>query len=129
MNNYTKEEVREALQIVASASSRCEKIKPKFAEGSAQHSLLKNRIKALAIAQSLIKEERVTEKYTIEELTAALRPVASIISKCTKAQQKFAEGSSYHTRFQKMINAMEISQSLITDEIRKRTISDKKLTQ
>lgn len=83
MNNYTKEEVREALQIVASASSRCEKIKPKFAEGSAQHSLLKNRIKALAIAQSLIKEERVTEKYTIEELTAALRPVASIISKCT----------------------------------------------
>lgn len=105
--------------------SRCEKAQPKFAEGTSQHSLLKNRIKALTIAKLLITEENTTEKYTIEELTEVLRPVASIISKCTKAQQKFAEGSSYHTRFQKMINAMEISQSLITDEIRKRTISDK----
>ena len=125
MDKFTKEELREALQIVTSAISRCEKTQPKFAEGSSPHSLLKNRIKALAIAQSLITEENITEKYTIEELTEALRPVASIISKCTKAQQKFAEGNSYYTRFQKMIKAMEISQSLITDEIGKRIISVK----
>ena len=125
IDKFSKEELREALQIVTSAISRCEKAQPKFAEGSSPHSLLKNRIKALAIAQSLITEKSVTEKYTIEELTEALRPVASIISKCTKAQQKFAEGSTYYTRLQKMIHAMEISQSLIMDEIGKRTIANK----
>ncbi|SPF57023.1 conserved hypothetical protein [Candidatus Desulfosporosinus infrequens] len=49
----------------------------------------------------------------------ALRPVSSIISKCEKAQLKFAEGTSHHTRFKNMIKAMYISKLLITDEISK----------
>lgn len=57
------------------------------------------------------------DKYTREELIEALRPVSSIISKCEKAQLKFAEGTSHHTRFKKMIKAMYISKLLITDEI------------
>jgi len=58
-------------------------------------------------------------KYTREELIEALRPVSSIISKCEKAQLKFAEGTSHHTRFKNMIKAMYVSKSLITDEISK----------
>jgi len=74
----------------------------------------------LTIAKLLITEEKGSKEYTREELTDAIRPVTSIISKCTKAQQKLAEGNSYHTRFQKLINAMEISKALITEEITKR---------
>jgi len=59
----------------------------------------------------------ITQK---EELIEALRPVSSIISKCEKAQLKFMEGTSHHTRFKIMIKAMDISRSLITDEISKR---------
>jgi hypothetical protein len=121
MGQYTGEELEEALQIVSSTINRCEKTQPKFVEGTSQHTLLKNRIKAMYISKSLITDENVMDKYTKEELIEALRPVSSIISKCEKAQLKFAEGTSYHTRFKEIIKAMYISKSLITDEISKRS--------
>ncbi|MGN6714367.1 hypothetical protein [Anaerocolumna jejuensis] len=121
MEQYTRKELEEALQIVSSVISRCEKAQPKFAEGTSQHTLLKNRIKALYISKALIADENVLDKYTKEELMDALRPVSSIISKCEKAQQKFAEGTSNYTRFKNMIKAMYISKALITDEISKRS--------
>jgi hypothetical protein len=110
----------EALRVVSSTISKCEKIQLKFAEGTSQHTLLKNRIKALYISKSLITDENVMDKYIKEELIEALRPISSIISKCEKAQLKFAEGTTHHTRFKNIIKAMYISKSLITDEISKR---------
>lgn len=120
MNCYSKEELEEALQIIASTIGRCEKIHPKFIEGSSQHTLLKNRIKALYISKLFIMHDEALNRYTKEELTEALKPISSIISKCEKAQMKFKEGNSYHTRFKKLIKAMSISKSLIADEIDKR---------
>lgn len=117
MDKYTKEELLEALQVISSTISNCEKMQLKFAEGTSQHTLLKNRIKALYISKTLITGENVMDKYTKEELIEALAPVASIISKCEKAQLKFAEGTSHYTRLKKIINAMYISKALITDEI------------
>jgi len=119
MDKYTGEELIEALRVVSSTISKCEKIQLKFAEGTSQHTLLKNRIKAMYISKSLITGENVIDKYTKEELIEALRPVLSIISKCEKAQLKFAEGTSNHTRFKHIIKAMYISKSLITDKIGK----------
>ncbi len=119
MDKYKREELIEALQVVSSTISNCEKIHPKFAEGASQHTLLKNRIKAMYISKSLIADENVMDQYTKEELTEALRPVSSIISKCEKAQLKFAEGTSHYTRLKNIIKAMYISKSLITDEISK----------
>lgn len=120
MDKFTREELEEALQIISSTISRCEKIQPKFVEGTSQHTLLKNRIKSMYISKSLITDESVMDKYTKEELIESLQPVSSIISKCEKAQLKFAEGTSHYTRFKKMIKAMYISKSLIADEISKR---------
>jgi hypothetical protein len=117
MDKYTKEELQEALQIVSSVISRCEKMQPKFVEGTSQHTLLKNRIKAMYISKSLLKNEEVKDKYTEEELIEALRPISSIISKCEKAQLKLVEGSSHHTRLKNMIKAMYILKSLIADEM------------
>lgn len=120
MEKYTREELEEALQIVSSSISKCEKIHPKFLEGTSQHTLLKNRIKALYISKFLLLDENIMVKYTKEELIDALRPVSSIISKCEKAQLKFAEGTIHHTRFNNMVKAMHISKSLITNEISRR---------
>lgn len=119
MDIYTQEELEEALRVISSAIKRCEKAQAGFAEGTSQHTLLKNRIKALYISEALIINVNV-HKYTKEELTEAIRPVSSIISKCEKAQQKFTEGTSHHTRFSNMIKAMHISRSLITEEISKK---------
>lgn len=120
MDNYTKKELEEALRVVSSTISKCEKMQLKFVEGTSHHTLLKNRIKAMYISQSLITDEDVRDKYTKEELIEALRPVSSVISKCEKAQLKFAEGTSHHTRFKNIIEAMYISKSLITDEMSRR---------
>ncbi|MBN7773559.1 hypothetical protein [Clostridium aminobutyricum] len=120
MEKYTREELLEALLVLSSSISKCEKIQPKFAEGTSQHTLLKNRIKAMYISKSLITDENVMNQYTKEELIEALRPVSSIISKCEKAQRKFVEGTSHHTRFKNLIKTMYISKSLITNEISKR---------
>lgn len=120
MNKYTKEELAEALKVVSSTINKCEKMQLKFAEGTSHHTLLKNRLKAMYISQSLITYENTMGKYTKEELIESLRPVSSIISKCEKAQVKFVEGTSHYTRFNNIIKAMYISKSLITDEISKR---------
>lgn len=119
MEKYTKEELKEAINVVTSSIKNCEKMHPKFEEGTSQHTLLKNRIKALYISKSLI-EENIKEKYTKEELEKAIAPVSSIISKCEKAKTKAVEGTGNHTRLTKIIKAMYISKYLITNEISKR---------
>jgi len=120
MEKYKNEELMQALQVVSSTISNCEKMQPKFAEGTSQHSLLKNRIKALYISKVLISADDVMDKYTKEELVKALPPITSIISKCEKAQLKFEEGTTQHTRLKKIIEAMYISKALIDDEISRR---------
>lgn len=56
-------------------------------------------------------------EYTKEELVEALQIVSSAISRCEKSQPKFEYGTFHHTRFKKMIKALNVSTSLITDEI------------
>lgn len=120
MDQYTREELMEALQVVSSTIVNCEKMQPKFAEGTSQHTLLKNRIKALYISKAFITGEKVKEKYTREELVEAIHPVSSIISKCEKGQLKFEEGTSHYTRFKNILKAMYISKVLIEDEVSRR---------
>ncbi|EPR10363.1 hypothetical protein [Ruminiclostridium papyrosolvens] len=113
MGKYTREELGEALRTVSSIINRCEKAQLKFVEGTSQHTLLSNRIKAMYISKLLLINENVIDMFTKEELKAALTPISSVISKCEKAQFKFDEGTSHHIRFNKMIKAMYISKSLI----------------
>ena len=117
LDKYTEEEWAGALRVVSSTISKCEKMQLKFAEGTSQHTLLKNRIKAMYISKSLLTDENGRDLYTKEELIEALLPVSSIIGKCEKAQLKFAEGTSHHTRLKNILNAMYISESSIQDEI------------
>lgn len=57
MDNFTKEELEEALRAIASTISKCEKVQPKLAQGTSQRTLLTRRIKAFHIASELIKRE------------------------------------------------------------------------
>jgi mannitol-specific phosphotransferase system IIBC component len=141
MDNYTDEELSEAFREVSSTISKCEKIQVKFAEGTSQYSLLRNRIKAMYVSKLLIENERsnkeqisraqtddkvkkleldrinVMEQYTRAELTEALRPVVSIINKCEKGQGKFVAGTTHYRRFENLIKAMNISKVLIEDQL------------
>lgn len=54
---FSKEDLEEALGAIESTISKCEKVQPKLRQGTAQHTLLVRRIRALNIASSLIKKE------------------------------------------------------------------------
>lgn len=56
-DHFTIEELEEARRAIASTISKCEKVQPKLKEGTAQHTLLIRRIKALNIAATLITQE------------------------------------------------------------------------
>lgn len=57
MNDYTEEELKEALRAITSTISKCEKVLPKLKQGTSSHTLLVRRIKAFQIAVSLITKE------------------------------------------------------------------------
>lgn len=120
MDKYTKEELAEVLRVITSLIANCEKARLKFAEGTSQYSLLRNRLKALLISEALIADGRITDDFTREELADALRPITSIITKCEKAQAKLAASGSQHARLKNIIRAMRLAENLIADEISKR---------
>ncbi|MGC4119619.1 MAG: hypothetical protein QM765_34610 [Myxococcales bacterium] len=50
-----QDDLKQALDALASMISRTEKSQAKFSPGTSQHSLQRNRLKALRIAQALVK--------------------------------------------------------------------------
>lgn len=120
MEKYSQNELDETVRFISSTISKCEKMQLKFVEGTSQHSLLKNRIKALYISKALIKNDINISMYTKEDLEKALPPVVSIINKTEKAQIKYEEGSAQFRRFAPIIRAMYISKDFIENELEKR---------
>ena len=77
-------------------------------------------ISKLLIQSDLFQKKQLSNvlgQPTKEELTEALRPVVSVISKCEKAQVNLDEGSSHHRRLENLIKAMVISKVLIEDQL------------
>jgi len=62
LNTFTKEELEEALRAINSTIRKCEKVQPKLKQGTAQHTLLMRRIRALNIASELITRELGQQK-------------------------------------------------------------------
>lgn len=106
--------------FISSAIRKCELMKLKFAEGTSQHTLLVNRIKALCIAQALLEHDSGAERYTLSDMEKALPPIVSIINKTEKARSKYGKDTVYYRRFAPILRAMYISKNLIEAEISKR---------
>ncbi|MCX6935930.1 MAG: hypothetical protein NTZ01_07055, partial [Verrucomicrobia bacterium] len=54
--------------------------------------------------------------HTTDELREALRPIASLISKSEKAQQKLVPGTWQHTMLRDTIKALHIASALMNKE-------------
>lgn len=87
-----------------------EKFLPKFQEGTSQHSLLKNRIRALQTARELISGEGRPSR---EELEFALPRIESMIHKMSKARDKYEPGSRNYKRFDPTVQAMKQVRTVI----------------
>lgn len=117
MKEYTDIERQSAIEVLISTIRNCEKMVPKFKEGTSQHSLLRKRIKALMISKALLSDEDTTV-YSEDELNQALPPIISIIHKCRKAQEKYAEGTKQFLRFQKIIDPMLVSKDYLESALK-----------
>jgi len=53
----SREELANAQRAITSLISKCEKVQEKLREGTPQHTLTKNRLKAFYIALALIERE------------------------------------------------------------------------
>jgi len=120
MDNYTKDELLEALQPIASLISKSEKAQQKLAPGTWQHTMLRDNIRALHIASALMNKE-IDDPYnfTLDDLQEARRAFASMISKTEKAQGKFSPGTSQHTLQRNRLKALNIAEALIKVELDK----------
>ena len=61
-------------------------------------------------------KKHARDSYTPDELQQALRPLASLISKSEKAQQKLALGTWQHTMLQDNLKALHIASALMNKE-------------
>lgn len=117
MDDFTKNDMEEALRAITLMISKTMNAKEKFVQGTSQHTLQKNRLKALNIASSLISKELaesgVMDYYPKEDLENALAPIASLISKSEKAQKKLAQGTWQHTMLSNNIKALYIASPLL----------------
>jgi len=125
MDNFTKEELKEALRAITSTISKCEKVQLKLKAGTFQHTMTVRGIKAYNIVIELIKRELETNiiedlfesKYRKEELEEALPAITSVISKVEKVLPKFETGTSQHTLAVRRIKAFFIATELIKREL------------
>lgn len=116
MGDFTMEELQEALRSIASMIDRSEQAREKFAPGTSQHTLQKNRIKALYVVSSLIKKEsaeNATTAFIKEDFEDAVKPIASLISKSEKAQKKLAQGTWQHRMLEDNLKALYIASPLL----------------
>ena len=56
-DDYTLDDLQEALRVFASMISKTKKAEAKFSPGTSQYTLLRNRLKALRMAKALIEVE------------------------------------------------------------------------
>ena len=120
VDNYTTDELQEALRPIASLISKSEKAQQKLAPGTWQHTMLRDNLKALHIASALMKKaSENTDRFTRDDLQEALRALASMISKTDKAQAKFTLGTSQHTLQRNRLKALRLAEALIKVELDK----------
>lgn len=96
--------MNEILNFLDHTRALEEKFLPNFPEGTSQHSLLKNRIRALQTARELISGEGRPSR---EELEFALPRIESMIHKMSKARDKYEPGSRNYKRFDPTVQAMK----------------------
>ena len=61
MDEYTREELNEALTAIESIIHKCEAAQRKFPQGTSHHTLLKRRLKAMYLSRALLLRELAGE--------------------------------------------------------------------
>lgn len=117
MDDSKKKEMEDALNAISSMIEKSEKAQQKFAIGTSQYTLLRNRIKALYIASSLITKELKNKdadaNFTKEDFDEAVQPINSLISKSEKAHKKLADNTWQYRMLDANLKALHLALPLV----------------
>jgi len=112
-DEYSAEELQEALVPIASLIGKSEKAQQKLAPGTWQHTMLRDNVRALRIASALLGEASTKdEEIAPDDLRDALRAISSMIDKTEGTQTKFSPGTSQHTLQRNRLKALRIAQAV-----------------
>lgn len=104
-----------ALKIYAATIQNCQRLQPKFAPGTAQATLLVNRIAALQVVSALVSGQ----VPSLPQMTASVAPIQSIIHKTTVARAKYAPETAMYRRLTPMIAAMTLGLKVLQTTLAK----------
>ena len=121
MDDFTNQDMEEAIKAIISMIDRSEKAQKKFAQGTSQYTLQKNRINALYIALSLVKKKLAindgVNNFANNDFEKALAPITSLISKSEKAQKKLSKKSWQYTMIGNNLKALEIALPMLKKKL------------
>ena len=118
-DNRITGEWEEARRPIASLISKSEKAGLKLRPGTGQHTMLRDNLKALHIGAALMDDEIGDSDFTRDDLQAALRVIAAMMSKTGKAKAKFSPGTSQHTLQRNRFNALRLAKARIKSALDK----------
>ncbi len=117
--SYSLEDLNAADKAIKSMLHKCEKSRDtlslKQSSGSPQLSLLDRSLKALYVAEVIIKEQISGGGlyYSADELTEAGRSMGLIIHQVVTARPRLTPGTAQYTLLERRIKALEIAANLI----------------
>lgn len=118
MDEYTAEEVLEALPPIASLLSKSEKAQGKVAPGTWQHAMLAGNIRALRTASALLVEASgEPDEATRDDLETALSALDSMIERVANTQTKFSPGTSQHSLQRNRLKALRIARAAVAAKL------------
>ncbi len=110
-----------ARAAVADMMHRTEAAQRKFAAGTAQFTLQKNRLHALSVARDLLARAETGDDmrlpYTKQDLERAVAPLASLISKSEKAKTKLAPDSWQENMLAANLSALHLALPLLDNAL------------
>ncbi|KAB8145822.1 hypothetical protein F8S13_01720 [Chloroflexia bacterium SDU3-3] len=110
MSVYTEEELRPLASLI----SKSEKAQQKVAEGTWQHRMLHQNLRALRLASALLQAHPgVASSCGPEELQEAARTLAAMIAKVAQTQEQFAPGTAQHTLQRNRLRALRIAEERV----------------
>jgi len=118
MDKYTADEYQQALRPIASLISKSEKAQQKLADGTWQHRMLRDNVKALTQASALINRQLKPESpLAIDDLQESLPALKKMITKTEDAMAKCPSGTAQDTLLRNRLKALRIAAYVLNESL------------
>ena len=118
MQGLTAEDMLAVLRPIESLLHKSEKALEKLAEGTWQHAMLRDNVRAMRLSCTLLTGGvGAAEAFDRAELAHAQGALFDMLRRSEQAQRKFAEGTAQFTLQRNRIHALCVAESLVAEAV------------